>query len=641
MRKLLSMMLCLCLCLCILASCATTGSAGTYAKKAKITMKTYPVYAFKTSEAWKEAFPIYFVDGVEDLPFIELSDFRDFMVDIFHKDDLSDGEIAYDLALNVIKEGKEVALTRETEFFMDVDFENGKITFLDFVAFNQMPNAGYMEINGFPETKNGKPFLLRRTQDRNLYGDLSVVDLKKYGIPMYVQDGKYLLPMQTLFGFTLSDNSVGVYFNGQAIYVNAISVMTNPVRALEVNLQLSGLLTADLIQKMMSFEGPKEDRLNYLLELVSQGSDKGKEIVEQYKADLDSNMYNKYASASKAPRSFELIKYGFNELAMELDYLYGLKEIHNITDFRTFFLQNEVGIGLADPDAAKADQALTDLTLLWFDDGHSSIVSASYLSESDPATVYGFGISARQNLSTNLSALRSQFPGSSLPYYEVGDTAYVCFDSFSATSDDKGTVDYYKLAEEGNMPIDTIGIIYEAHRQITRENSPIRNVVLDLSNNGGGVASTAFYVLGWFLGEANYSYRNTFSGAQTTHYFRADVNLDYEFDENDTLAGRDLNLYCLISPVSFSCGNLVPWVFKTDGSVTLLGKPSGGGSCVVGYNTTAWGASYQYSSNQQLSFTKNGSYYNVDQGVEPDFFINDYRHFYDREALTQFIHGLY
>ena len=75
--------------------------------------------------------------------------------------------------------------------------------------------------------------------------------------------------------------------------------------------------------------------------------------------------------------------------------------------------------------------------------------------------------------------------------------------------------------------------------------------------------------------------------------------------------------------------------------VTLLGRTSGGGSCVVGYNTTAWGSSYQYSSSKQLSFTKNGSYYNVDQGVEPDFIIDDFTHFYDREALVEFINGLY
>jgi hypothetical protein len=31
----------------------------------------------------------------------------------------------------------------------------------------------------------------------------------------------------------------------------------------------------------------------------------------------------------------------------------------------------------------------------------------------------------------------------------------------------------------------------------------------------------------------------------------------------------------------------------------------------------------------------------VDQGVAPDHVIDNYAHFYDREALTEFIHGLY
>ena len=62
---------------------------------------------------------------------------------------------------------------------------------------------------------------------------------------------------------------------------------------------------------------------------------------------------------------------------------------------------------------------------------------------------------------------------------------------------------------------------------------------------------------------------------------------------------------------------------------------------MVGVATTAWGTSYRYSSSSRLSFVKNGAYYDVDQGVHPDFDIKDYAHFYDREALTEFIHGLY
>ena len=42
-----------------------------------------------------------------------------------------------------------------------------------------------------------------------------------------------------------------------------------------------------------------------------------------------------------------------------------------------------------------------------------------------------------------------------------------------------------------------------------------------------------------------------------------------------------------------------------------------------------------------MAFVKNGSYYDVDQGVDPDHIIDKYAHFYDREALTEFLHELY
>ena len=74
--------------------------------------------------------------------------------------------------------------------------------------------------------------------------------------------------------------------------------------------------------------------------------------------------------------------------------------------------------------------------------------------------------------------------------------------------------------------------------------------------------------------------------------------------------------------------------------MTLLGRTTGGGSCSVNYVTTAWGTSLQISGPNRLSFVKNGAYYDVDQGVEPDVFIRDFRSFYDRNVLAELINGL-
>ena len=85
---------------------------------------------------------------------------------------------------------------------------------------------------------------------------------------------------------------------------------------------------------------------------------------------------------------------------------------------------------------------------------------------------------------------------------------------------------------------------------------------------------------------------------------------------------------------------LVPAALKGKPCVTLLGKTSGGGSCVVRSCTSASGAVFAISSSNQISSMKNGSLYNADEGAEPDFAISRYETFYDREALVEFIHNL-
>ena len=56
---------------------------------------------------------------------------------------------------------------------------------------------------------------------------------------------------------------------------------------------------------------------------------------------------------------------------------------------------------------------------------------------------------------------------------------------------------------------------------------------------------------------------------------------------------------------------------------------------------TAWGTSYVTSSPNRLSFLKNGAYYDVDKGVDPDYVISSYERYYDREALVEYINSLY
>ena len=84
----------------------------------------------------------------------------------------------------------------------------------------------------------------------------------------------------------------------------------------------------------------------------------------------------------------------------------------------------------------------------------------------------------------------------------------------------------------------------------------------------------------------------------------------------------------------------MPCEFKASGKVTLLGRTSGGGACTVLPASTAWGTSFQISSNNVSSFLKNGSFYDIDRGADPDFVLPTPEQYYDRAALTDYINSI-
>ena len=56
--------------------------------------------------------------------------------------------------------------------------------------------------------------------------------------------------------------------------------------------------------------------------------------------------------------------------------------------------------------------------------------------------------------------------------------------------------------------------------------------------------------------------------------------------------------------------------------------------------STAYGSMFQISAPLRLSTYKNGSSYDIDRGVEPDYTLNDPASYYDRELLADYINNL-
>ena len=633
MKKVLSLAIALCLLWsCCMAEGIPAAAADSPSERPSlwnggethtIEKKAMTMYISSLENLWPEDFPVYFIDGAADLPWLDVQDYANFMGICLS---MKDGkEEVSDIAVTVDEAQKTVTWLRRDRDLVIFDFAQQQITWSDYEGFNRREGRPYMDmmLQGFIGVESdGHPGIVRTVAVRERLGRPVTLDLKKHGIPMLAQDGLYLVPLQTLSAFFLSPGNLAMYCNQECL------IVTSPSAFIQEMVALQGV-TADIDPETLAGLAdlsPEEQKAKAMV------------LLEQALASREKpTLYNTYMSGPKGERSVALTDYSLHELAMELDYLYGLKEAHDIDDFMLYFLETGLLSGLNSTNPEEADTAILELVNIWLDDGHSTFYSGSYLSESRLVEgEYGFSKSGRNALAQRLVGIRRQALGAIAPdYAEIGDTAFVTLDSFSLTN-----TDYY-TADLENMPGDTIASVIKAHRQITRENSPIRNVVLDLSLNGGGDSPAAVFLLSWVLGDAHLSLKSTFSGAESTAEYQADVNLDHVFDEQDTLAGRGLRLFCLTSPVSFSCGNLVPWAFKEDGTVKLLGGMTGGGSCIMLPMTTAWGTSYVTSSPDRLSFLKNGSYYDVDKGVDPDYVISSYDHYYDREALVEYINSLY
>ncbi len=561
MKKTISILL-------ILAMVLSMGVMAFAAETHEITSAAFPYY--DGGEKPSAELTLYFLDGANDLPYIEANDLLALLMNVYHNT----------VDFSMAADGPVVTFTRinklyDTDVPLSVDFDKDTLTFADYNLFVMRADQSTMLDMTSITTSEGAELLQKvGTGVLNRRGDTFEIGLGAYGIDLIRQDSLYLIPLQTVADILISPTWLDtLFFNGRCV-----------------------IKTDDM----------SESRYREL-----------------------------YYSAPTGDRSEALAEFGYAELCLMLDTLYGLKEDHKITSFDKLF--KEVGFRelLKGTSAVDADKAVYRLITEYLDDVHSNWYDFSYLTGEIDYSALGISrarlIYAQKRYG---SAREKAYPDGVPGYEEVGNTAYITFDEFSAQLTANPYYETVNTMELG----DTIGLIMYAHDQITRENSPIENVVVDLSCNRGGDANAAEFLIAWFLGVGSIGMEDAMTGAMCVSSYRADVNRDHVFDEKDTLGDR--HLFCLISPISFSSGNLVPCMFKESGVVTLLGRNSAGGACVIQPISSAWGTSFRISSPRRLSFMKNGSFYDIDRGAAPDYVLTNADIYYDRKALTEYIHTL-
>jgi hypothetical protein len=214
---------------------------------------------------------------------------------------------------------------------------------------------------------------------------------------------------------------------------------------------------------------------------------------------------------------------------------------------------------LLSDNSATASSAIMKLMNWHFEDFHSGFISPSaYAGAGSVKTTYSPDMSAQGTDFSLYRDVRNSVLGDApSSYSEEGDTAFVTFDHFTELAGDYYThrVTSTPLLDANSVP-DTFAVVTYAHSRITRTDSPIKNVVIDLSCNGGGAFDALAYISGWLMDDDVLDVESTVSGMRSENYYQVDTNLDKTFDAKDKIS--DKKLYCLISPNSFSCGNYLP-----------------------------------------------------------------------------------
>ena len=587
MKKLLAILLML-----TLVPMAATGETDSHT----LEKKSVPVYCSGGVDTRPVAervllpdYSLYYLDGVNDLPYVDLSEFMTLVngVDAFDRGDGADAPQQY---TGHIDEEKHVfTCTYEPRQSQAIfDFRQGRLTYscadtfgkgIDHSPFEVQPN----HLDFLQQTE--KPLASRA-------GGPKTISLSDYDIPMVVQDGKYLVPLQTAADFLIWEPKSPwktVCCNGAAVFVGDRDIMFGW-------------------------------------------------------ASTPSDLGELYLSQQPARRTPQLAQYGLNELCLLLDCFYGLKDAHRIDSFRGFLRNNGYEERFLSADPKEADQALVDLINFALDDFHTAFTFPSWMSGGNEDFTYdGEGISAHieRGLEEALDQAYGQSGLDSDEFYtECGNTAFLTVGMLYTGIDSER---YYSMNPEDRSSIrtdDLVERILYADRRINRENSPIENVVIDLSQAPGGDVNSTATLLSWLLGEGYVPIGNSFTGGLGVSRYKADINRDHQFTEADSLIGKK-KLFCLISPKTFSSANMAAAMMKMSGRVTLIGRPSRGGSGSMTPATTAWGTLFRISGFRTVATVKNGSWYDADPGVTPDVYLSDFSVFYNRERLAEIINGLH
>lgn len=365
----------------------------------------------------------------------------------------------------------------------------------------------------------------------------------------------------------------------------------------------------------------------------------------------DNNLISQYYYDSPycaiSTRSAEMADFAYKELAFAIETFYGLSG-DRIPPYAGFdALVNALGYkeDLQSTDTDTFETALANFGATWLCDGHAYYYGPSPYGAADFVSYWNVGHDFSNGRNPRVSKLDADFD-EILSYRNnehktvgleiVDNTAIIRFDQFvkyrggSSADYDVDSASYSTLHGIGT------DLLYRKAFNEIELHPEIEQVVIDLTNNGGGEIDVIPFLMAYVYSDPYIINKNGLTGEIIEPHYYVDINYDGVVDEHDTYQGQ-YDFYLLTSNASFSCGTMLPTVIKDSGSMTIIGETSGGGECMVGMLSAAGGALFRNSSVYH-SGTYDGEFHGNDSGIVPDRAFPR-EHFFDTEYLVRFLNG--
>jgi len=365
--------------------------------------------------------------------------------------------------------------------------------------------------------------------------------------------------------------------------------------------------------------------------------------------EFDEPTKQKFFQVTRTTKTPSLCAFMYKEMCLAFDLFYGLKSEYGITStFDDFCTRKGLKSSLQSSDPVTNSDALTKFTYV-LGDIHTSLnvqspmVGPNYEgpSLSDPSSrVYQISVNYYSYLGSRKQGwgIDGQIPPIYIEKYNnVDNTMFISFDNFKQALNSNS---YHGLSESSKEQLfengDTVGLFYKANKLLRTTYTGVKNIVIDLSCNTGGVVNTGKVIESWVNGCSELYTKAAIDGALSYTKYYADVNLDGSFNSQDYL-DDSYKVYVMVSNASFSCGNLVPFQLKKGTKTKIIATNNAstfGGTCPVGYLPLADGTCLGTSSNTIFGNYDGSNFTNFESPIAIDLNVAG-GVYYNRAKLVQ------